>query len=148
QPERRRVAVDRLVLAGPDQVGLVPDAGPGANTTKSPSISADILRPAVLVMAHLLSACLRLERHQTRHRITARLPQPQGSCWPLRIPTKAVAQRLGADRIAAARAPGSCPAVSGALFWPATPGSPRSWRPRGRRPCARRPRFRTVPWPR
>src|ERR1700683_1643693 len=39
QPERRHVPVDRLVLARPDQVGLVPDAGAGARTHALPVIA-------------------------------------------------------------------------------------------------------------
>src|SRR6185437_3072034 len=62
RPPRSRKLRTRWNLSG---------KAPIRNTTKSPSISADILRPAVLATALLLPVCLCLVRHRTRYRITA-----------------------------------------------------------------------------
>src|SRR6185437_9263071 len=62
RPPRSRKLRTRWNLSG---------EAPIRNTTKSPSISADILRPAVLATALLLPVCLCLVRHRTRYRITA-----------------------------------------------------------------------------
>ena len=80
------------------------------NTTKSPSISADILRPAVFAIAPAPSACLCLVRHRARQRITAAAAasgdartkgaSPAGG----RVTTPAVRQLLPAQTVARASA--------------------------------------------